>query len=93
MSRVVYRPPTGHSCAPGWEWKPVEEGSAFPGTHYGIPPRSSEFPVGTVWECGTCGRTWVSRGALYVNMPGDCCWRREGWFARWRRLRRKVRDA
>jgi hypothetical protein len=59
---------------------------------YGIPPASWDYPRGTVWECH-CGKTWVSLGAPFVNMPGDCHFKPESQFARWRRTRRERRRA
>lgn len=58
---------------------------------YGIPPSSWDYPRGTVWQCGDCGRTWVSLGSPARNMPGFCDFKPESWFARWRRARRERR--
>lgn len=44
--------------------------------------RYSDFPKGTVWACD-CGWTWRS---------DSDAWRPEGWFARWRRERRSLKD-
>jgi hypothetical protein len=60
-------------------------------------PFPPDFPRGTVWECD-CGTRWVSRGATdmtdgYTHWVDVVRWRREGWFARWRRLRKERRDA
>lgn len=88
MSGVVFRPPSVHTCAPGWEWTPVTPGSGIPGTHYGTPPTEDSHPRGTVWECD-CGTRWISRGVLGWTVA----WEREGRFARWRRIRKESRDA
>lgn len=95
MSRVVSRPLAQHECAPGWEWKPIEPDDTFPGTHYGVPPSAGSHPRGTVWEC-ECGTQWVSRGVVGLTADGRWWsgavrWKREGWFAHWRRLRKERR--
>lgn len=89
---VVDRPAAQHSCNPGWRWEWTDEASsrsgAIGGHYYGIPPTSWAYPRGTVWGCD-CGRTFVSVGSRYLNMPGDCGWRREGRLARWLRASRE----
>lgn len=94
MSRVVYRPPATHECAPGWEWQECGPDGSLPGQMMGTPPWEPDFPRGTVWECD-CGVRWLSRGVVGPHRLGngylaaDLEWEREGWFARWRRLRRR----
>ncbi len=98
--RTVVQGSTPHACAPGWEWRDIPEtppGStppmSFPAgySRYGVPPDPWRFPEDTVWECD-CGRSWVSRGSVYMNTPGMVFWRPEGRVERWRR-RRKVRQS
>lgn len=100
MNGIVYRPPTGHACAPGWTWRPWSEDSDVPPPHAdastGTPPLLRDFPRGTVWEC-ECGSTWVSRGSAPtpVNMsygPGmePVEWKRESRRARRKRERQGV---
>jgi len=90
--QVIYTPPSKHRCAPGWEWKASVSGGLLPlppGTLVGVSPDPYRFPAGTLWRCD-CGVVWVSTGSPAANMPGVCGWRREGWFARWRRQRREA---
>lgn len=91
--RVIYSPPRGHSCAPGWTYGPVSDGTGdFPipkGHRPAHPPHGWDYPRGTVWECGECGQTWVSTGPPNEWSPGLCDFRREG---RWERKRREKRE-
>ena len=92
--RVVQQAVIPHSCAPGWRWKPITEGSGLHlvpggmGGLYGVPPTLHEFPKGTVWACD-CGQHWVSRGNTDIDgwMHVGLGWRRERWWERRRRLR------
>jgi hypothetical protein len=70
---VVYQPPTGHHCGPN---------------RYGYWLDASFDAAGTVRECA-CGKTWVAyRDRAEVGYVG-VKWRREGWLARRRRVRRR----
>lgn len=101
MSRIVYRPPGVHMCRPCCEEQPADPAGSLAGkTLVGEPPLAPDFPRGTVWECD-CGTRWISRGVITRNYVGalgggfsmdQLEWRREGWFARWRRLRMEQRD-
>ncbi len=85
--RVLATADRPHRCSPGWTYRPFSATHDFAGFSYGVPPSPWEYPEGTVWECGTCGRLWVSRGSVYINTPGHCYWRPMGRFERWRRRR------
>lgn len=78
---AIVIPARKHECMPGWTVRTSYTGSG----RVLDPPSASDYPKGTVWEC-KCGKTWVSRGpeAYHANIAG---WRREGWLARWRRIR------
>lgn len=77
MSKIVYKPKK-HICD-------FLNGNINNGWHYQAFEDLSTYSDGTVRECGTCGKTWVSQ-----SMPGWGCsfWRKEGKFARW--FREKV---
>jgi hypothetical protein len=85
--RVLTKAQQPHRCSPGWTERPFGPGHEMAGLSYGFPPTPWDYPKGTVWECGTCGRLWVSLGAIYWNAPGRCDWRPMGRFERWRRSR------
>lgn len=91
---VVHTPPPVHTCKPGWNTR-ISTGEGLhalpPGVRIFDPPTPWKFPRGTVVECD-CGKTYVSQGAIYVDAPGMCYFRREGWFERRRRERRQARD-
>lgn len=84
---VIARPEREHSCSPGWtDGGPVKDIPGWEGKRYAVPPTAYDYPKGTVWRC-ECGKVWVSRGAVAVNAPGSCYWRRENWRERRRRRR------
>ena len=101
---VISTPPRVHVCAPGWtytdlppEGLPMPFGGGHipmaPGTRSAHPPNPHDFPRGTVWECDTCQQRWISRGARDASIYDTVQvldWKREGAFARWRRLRREA---
>lgn len=95
MSRIVYRPPGVHVCRPGCEEQPADPAGSLAGKTLISPPWPPDFPRGTVWECD-CGTRWISLGVVNRACTGFTMdqleWRREGWFARWRRLRKEQRD-
>lgn len=92
MSRVVYRPPTGHVCRPGCEVHPAAPDGPLAGMPTVSLPFPPDFPRGTVWECD-CGTRWISLGVIPREHTGyfmdQLEWKREGWFARWRRQRKE----
>lgn len=71
----VYTPEHRHSCGPNRFGYWLDH-------HHDMP--------GTVRECRVCGRSWVAwrdrSDPGYMGVK----WRREGWWARWRRHRRSV---
>jgi hypothetical protein len=93
--KVIRHAKPGHACDPGWEeGTTTEDSDLFPkGSRYGIPPTSSKYPAGTIWQC-ECGKTWVSLGtperARDAGHVLTCFWRREHWWER-RRRERQVR--
>lgn len=97
MSEVVHKPATEHHCNVGWEPRPLPEGSdlrRMGWTTY-MASVGQNDPPGTIRRC-ECGKTWVGYRQRYVEgMRGmhivSTQWRREGWFARWRRERRERR--
>ena len=94
--RIVAMGTRRHQCAPGWETRPCTDHDACPitGPHDHAHQLGAFPPAGTVWECD-CGRTFV---AFYLHDPLPprrglvdltAHWRPEGWWERWRRLRRE----
>jgi hypothetical protein len=69
---VAYQPPAQHHCGPN---------------RYGYWLDACFDAVGTVRECG-CGKTWVAFRDHYDVGYVGVKWRREGWLARRRRVRR-----
>lgn len=95
---ILYRSEPGHECKPGWKNQFVPPGERhrlpFGVTVIRVPPTWREFPPGTVWQCATCGKTWVScPDRREEEMPGLVLWKRESRFARWRRTRRMSRSS
>jgi len=91
---VIYDPAPRHRCSPPRyrpesEWRTDQSVLAFMAKPVHI---STPYPVGTVWQCGTCRRLWyvTSRPPpRYGYSPaGGVTWRRVRWYHR--KLRRRV---
>lgn len=78
-----------HRCSPSWvaKWSPATTGPLMP-TPPGVYayPRNQWAPDGTVWECESCGKTWVAHHP-YANVL-IASWRPESRRERRRRERR-----
>lgn len=94
---IVSRPATPHRCTPGWV---KIRGDIGPRPTM-MPPRSSDYPRGTVWECDDegCDRRWVSKGLPGVGSfsgggitARTVKWRPERWWTRRKRLRARAAD-
>lgn len=97
MTVIVHTPPTpAHDCGVNshgywFRYERLEESSIFyaMGRRYCSKMINQHDPDGTVRACKTCGTTWVgyrsAESGILVTR-----WRREGWFARWRRMRRQL---
>jgi hypothetical protein len=82
-----------HSCALGWTTRKVDpENTMMPEgvTETRIPPRDRDHPVGRIWQCDICGKTWVVQ-PRFAGAPGLVTFAAEGRLARWRRFRRTKR--
>lgn len=70
---VVHMPPGPHHCGPNT---------------YGHWLDHWDDPAGTVRQCPDCGRSWVAYRPYPASGYMGVLWRREGWLAHWRRVRR-----
>lgn len=96
---VVYRPSSGHACAPPryrpeseWDSMPVPPGWVKPGTKPGRLTRPTQYPPDTVWLC-SCGQGWIMRrGRRYGSNPNfgwtEGSWTPVAWFHR--RIRKAI---
>lgn len=92
--RVVQSPPVEHHCNPGVTHAVAGPDSDIAGLTYAVLPDRYRYPPGSVWEC-ECGRTYIAYrpwGADETGQIGRIRWRREGRWARRRRVRRAKGD-